>query len=199
MDNGFNVHLASNVAHDTYPLNTASDFITPLAEEILTAGEKWEVAVKNIMYPSVVASTTKKDSFDIVEQKLFYGQEVEIAKGEIYKPYEATLELPIYEDYINSLKETDKKIPTKKVNAKFAQYICDTLNENTASKKGIFKFEYKKKQNKFVIHVSYDDVFISFRPTLQHAMGFTQSVFSRGSYWTWNAFNVQFYKKYDVS
>jgi hypothetical protein len=60
MDSSFNVHLASNVAREMFPKNCASEFKTPLAEEIHLDG-KWEVAVKDIMHPTNISTTSEED------------------------------------------------------------------------------------------------------------------------------------------
>ena len=194
MSEGFNVHLASNVAHETYPKNTASDFITPLAEEIVTGGEKWEVAVKNIMYPSYVASTTENDTLDLMQPKVYAGKEVEAPKlDQPYRPYEEEVKLPSYADFIE---KANPKTPTKAVNAQFAQTIVAALNASKSATAGIFRFEYKKTKNKFILHVPTDEVLISFEKVIQLGLGFTTNQFSRGSYWAWSAFDATKYKRF---
>ena len=195
MNEGFNVHLASNVAHETYPKNTASDFITPLAEEIVTGGEKWEVAVKSIMYPSYVASTTEKDGFDLMQQKLLVGKEIEVPKlDQPYRPYEGEVNLPSYVEHL--LKYKGKNTPTKEVNAQFAQSIVTTVNASKACTAGIFTFEYKKDHNKFILHVPNDEILISFGSFIQLGFGFTEKLFGRGTYWAWSAFDADKYKRF---
>ena len=59
MEENFNIHLVSNVSHDTYPTNSPSQFSTLLANEISLKDDNWEVAVHDIMYP-----TKFEESFD---------------------------------------------------------------------------------------------------------------------------------------
>ena len=66
----FHVHLISNVAPDVFPENTPSEFSTPLANEIDLSEGNWEVAVRQIMYPTHISTTSPKDKIFIFEYQL---------------------------------------------------------------------------------------------------------------------------------
>ena len=172
MAESFHVHLASNVAPDTFPNNTPYDFKTPLAEELRLHGAAWEVAVKDIMYPCYVSSTTTAD-------KLYFHKYNFNLEGDIpyrvengkYMPYIETLEFPV-------LKNVQDK----------AKYVCDVLNSTYLGKTGIIRLEYREESEKFILHL-YRHVLLTIDVRLQTYLGFKQRSFYKGSTWTWSPFD----------
>ena len=69
MNDGFNIHLASNVSPDLFPENEPAKFSTILANEIDVSAGKWEVAVRQIMYPTHVATTSHDDTISVYKYK----------------------------------------------------------------------------------------------------------------------------------
>ena len=61
----FMVHVISNVSPDIFPNNNPSEFSTILANDITLNEDNWEVAVRQIMYPTHVATTSKDDKISI--------------------------------------------------------------------------------------------------------------------------------------
>ena len=74
VDDSFQIYLVSNVANDIFPNNGPSKFSTILAEDIHLEGNNWEVAVKNIIFPSNVASTSDEDTIELYQYKDQYRQ-----------------------------------------------------------------------------------------------------------------------------
>ena len=121
MEESFHIHLASNVAPDTFPNNTPSDFKTPLADELHLHGGSWEVAVKDIMYPCYVSSTTAADklyfhkyNFNIEEDIPF-----QLVNGR-YMPHSETLSIPANQSAKHKVKT-----------------VCEVMNSSLLAKKGV--------------------------------------------------------------
>ena len=71
-DNDFTVHLVSNVSPDIYPENNPSKFSTQLAQEIDLGQGQWEVGVRQIMYPTHIATTSKQEKINIYKYEDYY-------------------------------------------------------------------------------------------------------------------------------
>ena len=173
MDDSFHIHLASNVAPDTFPNNTPSDFKTPLAEELRLHGAAWEVAVKDIMYPSFVSSTTTADK--LYFHKYNFNVEGDIPYSEENGKYTPHLETVSFPDLGNA---RDK-----------AQHICNVLNSSDLGRRNIIRFEYREQDaKKFILHL-FRPVLLTIDVRLQTYLGFNQRSFFKGSHWTWTSFN----------
>lgn len=143
MDSGFHIHLASNVAPNTFPNNNASDFKTPLAEEIHLEGGEWEVAVKDIMYPSEVSSTSESD-------KIFFHRNVWSFQREIpFKELNGT-----YIPHQEILDTTNLRKTTVNV----GKALANVINQSTLGKKKIMECIFE--DNAFSIDIFSDIVVI---------------------------------------
>ena len=168
MEENFHIHLASNVAPDTFPNNTPSDFKTPLAEELHLHGGVWEVAVKDIMYPSYVSSTTKADKlhFHKYNYSAIKSIPFEVQNGE-YVPYSEKLTV------------LDQKTVEEQ-----AKHICSVIQSTLLGKENILKLEYIPSTKKFMLHV-FEYVLIELSDELRNYLGFTVNLFFKGTHETW--------------
>ena len=173
MDDSFHIHLASNVAPETFPNNTPSDFKTPLAEELRLHGATWEVAVKDIMYPSYVSSTTTADKLYFHKYNINVDKDIPYAvKNGRYVPYTETL-------HTSNLKDAGNK----------AKYICDAVNSSYLGRRNVIQLEYREHDaKKFILHL-FKYVLLSIDVSLQTYLGFNQRSFYKGSHWSWTSFN----------
>ena len=198
MDDGFTVYLASNVAPDTFPKNSPSQFSTLLANEVQLDGNGWEVAVRNIMYPSNVKSVTEAedkvfiykhaDSYrDILPHPPRVSDAVKLAVAHKLKPSTAGVKMEYENKVIDYTTVFDLEFP---INSKdIAKDIVTAFNETEWHKKGFYKIEYKENSKKFVLHCFKEDVLFMMPDEVSKYLGFKKPSFTKGSYWAWSAFN----------
>ena len=166
-DEDFHVHLISNVAPNIFPDNNPSEFSTPLANEIDLSGGQWEVAVRQIMYPTHISTTSPKDKIFIRE----------------YKMKHRNL-LPYPPQQMNSVFDYGVKIPIQPGKVTKGQLINAIVQAvNTSEWKGIVNLEYNNLKNKFALHVLKEDIVAVMTPEMQKSLGFSESCFTKGSYW----------------
>ena len=181
----FNVYLPSNVAPDTFPINTPSQFSTILSDEIDLRGRDWEVGVQNILYPTHVSTTSDSDTINVYEPQLprkLFGEDV----GAKIK---YTLKIDTSKVVINP----DSGVSMGQVVSQTeGERIAAFFNESKWSRNGkLFRFEYKTKQKKFVLHNQTEDVLVGLSSHLRQYLGFDRLGFFKGSHWAWSAFNHQ--------
>ena len=171
-DDSFLIHLVSNVAPDTFPLNNPSKFSTPLADEIDVSSGNWEVGVRQIMYPTHVATTGEEDKIQIYEYTT--------------DAYKSVLPTP-----------PTKEISDPETTFVFSLNLPDDVEEVTpadllkafnkskwAVEQGIFKLRYNKKHNKFIINNYNDDIMLQMNKAMSNYFGFEENaVYSRGTHW----------------
>ena len=169
MNNQFPIQLASNVAPNIFPNNRPSNFKTPLVEEIHLSNGKWEVAVKDLMHPSHVSTTSAADRIDFhtYGRHTSSGFRLEL-DGESYIPYyQQTYILP---------------------NANKKNLIQSVLNElKRLPMWKIVQFEYNEEKDKFILH-NYRNVLVCMTKEFQNFMGFLNSSYGAGSHWTTQSF-----------
>lgn len=186
MGEDFHVHLISNVAPHTFPKNNPADFSTPLANEIALDGNgnEWEVAVRQIMYPTHVATTSTND-------KLFIHKFEENFRGL----------LPFPPKNLHSLVDSGAKIifkPKGHVKPKtegeetsskeLVDYMLNTVNNSKW--KNILRLEFETSQKKFVLNVLPKNIAIVMSKVLQKSLGFSERCFTKGTHWAWSPFNA---------
>ena len=166
-DEDFHVHLISNVAPDVFPDNTPSEFSTPLANEIDLSEGQWEVAVRQIMYPTHISTTSPKDKVFIHEYQLKHRNL-----------------LPYPPEQMNSVFDYGTKIviqPGKVTKGQLINAIVKAVN--TSEWKEIVNLEYNNLKNKFALHVLKEDIVAVMTPGMQQSLGFSEPCFTKGSYW----------------
>ena len=68
----FNIHLASNVSPEWFPNNDASNLSTNLANQIDLSDGEWKVGVRQIIYPTDIAITTRDEKIKVYKYKKYY-------------------------------------------------------------------------------------------------------------------------------
>ena len=173
-DNDFTVHLVSNVSPDIYPQNNPSKFSTQLANEINLGQGEWEVGVRQIMYPTHIATTSKEEKINIYKYEDYYRNLL---------PHPARSSLDSYStgvtfDFSQVAYASDK-----------VKFILDTVNNTKwCNVQNIIKLEYKKSSGKFIIHLYYTDIVAILSPSLAKYLGVKDTCFVRGSHWAWSPF-----------
>ena len=163
----FHVHLISNVAPDVFPENTPSEFSTPLANEIDLSEGQWEVAVRQIMYPTHISTTSPKDKIFIREYQLKHRDL-----------------LPYPPEQMNNVSDYGTKIiiqPGKVTKGELINAIVKTVNNSEW--KSVIQLEYDNIKNKFALHILKEDIVAVMTPGMQKSLGFSETSFTKGSYW----------------
>ena len=182
-DNDFNIYLVSNVSTDIFPNNGPAEFSTILAEDIRLETGEWEVAVRNIIYPSNIASTTEDDKIEIYKYK------------DKYRNLYPQLEREEYDENESSGHIYEVKIPaSSSVGSSLGQTILKSINDDLVSKKfdKVMKFELREsnQSSKFILHIYVNDFFAFLNPQLADYLGFKSGApLMKGSHWAWSAFN----------
>ena len=180
-DNDFNIYLVSNVTTEIFSDNSPAKFSTILAEDIHLPNGEWEVAVKNIVYPSHIQSTTEEDKIEIYKYRDEYRHLYPQRAREDYR-----------EDDSNIYTYTVPIATTADKGSNLCETIVNTINADLKSKQldNIMKFEAKVKSKKMVLHIFQKDFFVVLHPKLHKYLGFkSNQSFMRGSHWSWHVFN----------
>ena len=180
-DASFHVHLISNVAPEIFPENNPSEFSTPLANEIDLSNGEWEVAVRQIMYPTRISTTSPSDR--IIVHK--------------YTERHRDL-LPYPPEYLNSVADSNASIAFKPGNIskdKMVDYVKKTINTSWDS---IVSIEFMPKHKKFALHIIKEDIVVVLSKELQRILGFKERHFTKGSYWAWSKFQVNMIVPEDI-
>lgn len=210
MEENFNIHLISNTSHDVFPNNSPSEFSTLLANEISLNGNDWEVAVRDIMYPT-----------NLVEEKIndeitTYKSKIELRKIELQQQ-----KFPLLLDKYNNIKPTcidhsadlyksfPSLYPSKvkpKVQSKPSKVKPKLQSKNILGPQLVkklnsinhdhtFGFEYRLNRSKFILHVYKEDVLVTLSKNLAKVLGFKNDVhFFKGSSWAHHAWDPQLQK-----
>ena len=181
----FNIYLPSNVSPEAFPNNSPSQFSTILSDEINLDGKDWEVGVQNILYPSHVSTTTANDTIKVYEpvdeSRELFGK----GKSSVKVKYDLKLD-----PHKLLLQVKRDNILRQVISHNEGQHVAAFLNENKWSRDlGLFKFEYKDAQKKFVLHVMQQDMYVGLSSLLRVYLGFTSNGYFKGSYWSWSAFD----------
>ena len=184
VDDEFIVYLVSNVSTDIFPNNAPAKFSTILAEDIHLEGGNWEVAVKNIIYPTHVASTTDEDKLEIYQYTDEYRNLYPQPKREDYN-----------ENLSNGLTYEVPLTGASDDGLTLGETIVNMINKDLATKKldKIMKFEARVKNEdcKIIFHVYPTDFFVFLDPNLREYLGFEKNEpFTKGSHWAWSAFDA---------
>ena len=174
MDDSFAIHLVSNVSPDIYPNNKPSQFSTLLADTIDLNNVEWEVAVKDIMYPSHVASTTDDDKL------LFYKTS--------HKPFRDLIPHTI-DDKTKTVTPGVRRLVLNR--AQWSKLKTDlngvemaNILNNTAEKnKGIYEFGFNPTTTRMTLTVKVPDLVITLHPRLSLYLGWGASpIFYQGEH-----------------
>lgn len=167
----FNIHLASNVSPNLFPNNNASNFSTNLANQIDLSDGEWEVGVRQIMYPTHIATTTLDEKIEIYKYDKYYRD---------FLPFPDSSSL--YGAFINV--NPDEQYPKDTNNLKACvDYILKKVNESTWVKdKNAFQLDFKARPKKFVLRVIHKDLLLMALPELAKLLGFKQTCFMKGTY-----------------
>jgi len=182
----FIVHLVSNVSPDLYPSNNPSNFSTLLAQEINLDNGNWEVAVREIMYPTHIATTSTDD-------KIFVHKYSEYYRNLLPHPprkFEKVERLGVNIDFSNAIKELKIAKVTAKddeinllFNDKVANLIVNQVNSSKWSKmKNILQMKYISGKQRFVLEIFKSDIVVLFADSLRKNLGFKNTCYVTGSH-----------------
>lgn len=194
MGDDFTVHLVSNVSPDTFPHNNPASFSTLLANDIDLNEGSWEVAVRQIMYPTHVATTNKTDDrIAFYEYEEYYRNLLPYPKSKDrnLKNVGATLSFNHLSSIARAFKSSSKEssipsatTPLTSEMVVLTRHVLHTINVSkwSASQK-ILKMEYNDKLKKFILHVLHDDIVVLMSDPLAKALGFKSPAYSFGTHW----------------
>ena len=190
MEEAFNIRLISNVSPDVFPDNRPSHFSTILADEIALNGN-WDVAVKDIMYPTTIASTTPKDQlyfhtydYGIKDRKIidFPYKKLVLMEPYTYEKDKILIKAVLNEEDAKSLvyhkrfKRRDYPPDTKKTYPKyFRKHIRTKAFHFTNTEAGKFKLHVPK------------DIVVGLDGITRNYLGFINEFFTEGVHWAWTA------------
>lgn len=162
MSENFSVHLVSNVSPELFPDNTPSKFSTNLANEINLSEGEWEVAVRQIMYPTHVKTTTDEDQIHVHKYKKSYRDL-----------------LPIPPKNADSIEEMGTFInlspPKGKTPQNMIVHLLDAVNKSEWSKdKGILKLQYNEQMKILVLQIYTKDIVVWMNKTTRKYLGFKE-------------------------
>lgn len=189
MEEDFTVHLVSNVSPGTFPNNNPASFSTLLANDIDLNEGKWEVAVRQMMYPTHVATTNKKDdNISIYEYEENYRNLLPCPKINSFdlKNVGALLNF-------NHIRKA-KGQPTKEITMAMAKTeamitaILNTVNTSEWATKGILEMSFNRKHYKFILYLRASDIIVLFNEELRKILGFVEQAYSYGTYWAETSF-----------
>ena len=174
MDDSFAVHLVSNVSTDIYPNNKPSQFSTLLADTINLNNGDWEVAVKDIMYPSHVASTTDDDKLLLYKTS--------------HKPFRNLIPHTIDEKAQTVTPWTRRFVFNRpqwtRLKADLnGEEMAKLLNDTSEKKKNIYEFGFNSTTNEMILTVKVPDFIITLHPLLSLYLGWGASpIFYHGEH-----------------
>ena len=182
-DRGFYVHLVSNVSGETFPNNTPSEFSTILAEDIDLQEGNWEVAVKNILYPSHIATATEKENIEILTYADRYREILPV-------PGRYTRE--IAKNYVNltfDLATTRTKPDAKELSSTaIAEHMNKVIQKSNL--KRVLIFRTNNDNSKFILDIFKADMPVLLHPELRKYLGFeNDEPLQKGSHWAWSKFD----------
>lgn len=208
MEEDFNIHLISNVSHDVFPNNSPSEFSTLLANEISLNGNGWEVAVRDIMYPSNLVEEELNDKVTTYKSKIKEAPKRfprPLDKDNFVKPACIDFSAELYKTFpslyptkrkpkpkAEGKPETEEKKKETKYKDVVGLKLVKKLNSLSNKWGRIFEFQYLVPHSKFILHVYKEDVLVTLTSNLANVLGFKPSVhFFRGSTWAWNSWHPE--------
>lgn len=178
----FNIHLASNVSPVLFPNNQPAKFSTILANEIDVSEGKWEVGIRQIMYPTHVATTSHEDTLSVFKYVTSY-------RHLLPHPSRDAEDLTKFGASINLNR---RPFPTQSGLDYAVDFIQREVNLSTWSKdKHIMKVEFRAKDKKFVFHVYIEDIALVLTPDLANLLGFKKLLLVKGMYVADTAFKIK--------
>ena len=172
----FSMHLISNVSPGLFPDNNASKFSTNLANELNLSEGEWDVAVRQIMHPTRVATISEEDQIHVFKYK---------------DDYRNLLSVP--SEHADSLNEMGNSIylnpPANKAQPDMLQHILNTVNNSVWSKdKGILKVEFNEQFQVLILYVLIPDIVVWMSKTTRKYLGFREDhhSFVKGASWAHN-------------
>ena len=183
MGDDFTIHLVSNVSPELFPTNNPAKFSTQLANEIDLSEGKWEVGVRDIMYPTTIATTTAEDKISIYKYKDYYRDLLpHPTRNNLNRNHVGAVIDFKNDKTANAAKDASSKADSKEI-------ILKKINETWwSAKKNLLKMEYNEKFKKFILHVYQDDIVIAFSKALHTFLGFHRVAHTRGTYWALKEF-----------
>ena len=179
MNDGFNIHLASNVSPDLFPENEPAKFSTILANEIDVSAGKWEVAVRQIMYPTHVATTSHDDTISVYKYKKAHRDILPHPTMNSKDLSETSVHIHIKQENLPPIVPPQGRI----------DFLLKEFNENKwAKEKGFLKLEYMAAKNKFTIFIYFPDTLLILSKELATLLGFEETMLSHGYHQAPNRF-----------
>ena len=177
MEEDFSIHLISNVSPETFPANKAQSFSTLLADDIYING-RWEVGLRNIMYPTEISSATDEDKIHFYTHTSLDRKSIVSFKRNKHSTVN---------DAHRLINVVFPKLTKEYVAKHFPTYVYDLLKRNSKYQKDFFSFKYTKNK-KFILSVPTEDTVVEFNDYANKYFGFVSNgIFSKGQYWGWRA------------
>ena len=198
----FTIHLVSNVSPDIFPNNNPAEFSTLLLHEIdLNAGNDWEVGVRQIMYPTHVATTSEDDKIYVHKYLKYHRMLLPLPP----RRSQEVRELGIIFDLNNIRKSISPDIlkkpsegavqtaadafKSKKFDEAIVDLILKTVNDSEWAKtRKLLRLEYKEESDKFILHIFPEDLLVALSEPLRKCLGFKKHIFTKGEHWAWSSF-----------
>ena len=181
MGENFAVHLVSNVSPQLFPNNNASKFSTHLADEIDVSNGRWEVAVRQIMYPTHVSTMTDSD-------KIFIHDYEDIPRHIL--PNINPKNIKDYTQLVRIIPLTPSKpIKDKK---EMQKHLLNTINTCLGAETSkIVKAQISEGSEKFILHVYIDELAIMMTKATSQFLGYKkQTTFLKGTTWSWSSIQM---------
>ena len=176
MRDEFSIHLLSNVSPETFPGNKAQRFSTLLTNDIHLNGE-WEVGLRNIMYPTEIASATEEDKIHFYTYTSLdrtsivpFRRKKDSTIDDV--PYQLTIRFP--------------KMSKSFIKNNFPAYVYSALNAHPLYNKKFFSLDYNE-DKKFILTVPEDDIVIEMTPFTSWYLGLLSTLYAKGKHWAWTA------------
>ncbi len=186
-EDGFTVHLISNVSPDTFPNNNPNSFSTLLANEIDLSKDTWEVGVRQIMYPTRVATVGADDKLHFYKYQEYYRNLLPTpprGSVDIKQVGGATIDFNIQKAISGQSTQAFEA-----GNDNYVQNILSAVNQSKWSRKGILSLTYKKESKKFILNIFHEDICFALDQELATYLGFNRRCYTKGTYWAWSAFD----------
>ena len=184
----FIIHLVSNVSPNLFPFNDPAKFSTLLAHEIHLDDDNWEVAVREIMYPTHVATTGKDDKIFVHKYSEYYRNLLPYPQR--YAESVESLGTGIdFKDVKNaSMENIDDKSLTKESHSKkldrISNSIVNLVNTSKWSKdKKILEMSCNDKYN-FLLEIHESNILVLLNDALKRSLGFKNNCYMKGLHWS---------------
>ena len=172
MDDGFSIHLSSNVSPDLFPDNEPSKFSTLLANEVDLSEGNWTVGVRQITYPTHVAATSHEDTINVYEYVRAY-------RDLFPHPTPETEDLNKFGVHIHV--DQHKYPPIHPIERRI-DFLQGVVNRNKYASKA-FKLTYSSEKKKFSFHLYFEDTLAYMTEDMAKLLGFEdKTIFMKGSH-----------------